>query len=136
MQDVVSLPHVGKVPRSRLLIVDDDEGMRENLAELFESLGYAVRTAANTSDALAVLDEAEVDLLLTDYKMPGPTGVELIEEARKRQPRLRAILMTAFGDRFTEMESAHRGAAGYLNKPFEADEVVAFGEKVLTMREG
>jgi DNA-binding NtrC family response regulator len=134
VQDVVSLTQVGKVPRSRLLIVDDDEGMRENLAELFESLGYAVRTAANTPEALTALDEADVDLLLTDYKMPGPTGVELIEAARKRQPGLRAILMTAFGDSFTETESARRGAAGYLNKPFEADEVVAFVEKVLAMR--
>lgn len=124
----------GKVPKSRLLIVDDDEGMRENLAELFESLGYAVRTAANTPDALEALEAADVDLLLTDYKMPGPTGVDLIEAARKRRPELRAVLMTAFGDSFTELESARRGAIGYLSKPFEADEVVAFVEKILALR--
>ncbi len=129
------LPSEVKGPRTRLLIVDDDQGMRENLGELFESLGYEVRTAANTPDALQVLDEVDVDLLLTDYKMPGPTGVELIEAARKRQPGLRAVLMTAFGDSFTEMESVRRGAVGYLNKPFEADEVVAFVEKILSMRE-
>ncbi len=127
------LPSEVKGVKSRLLIVDDDQGMRENLAELFESLGYEVRTAANAADALAALDEAEADLLLTDYKMPGPTGVELIEAARKRQPRLRAVLMTAFGDSFTEIESVRRGAVGYLNKPFEADEVVAFVEKILSM---
>lgn len=131
----MSLPSEVKGPRTRLLIVDDDQGMRENLAELFESLGYEVRTAANTPDALQVLDETDVDLLLTDYKMPGPTGVELIEAARKRQPGLRAVLMTAFGDSFTEIESVRRGAVGYLNKPFEADEVVAFVEKILSLRE-
>lgn len=130
----MSLPMAGKVPKSRLLIVDDDEGMRENLAELFESLGYAVRTAANTPDALEALEAADVDLLLTDYKMPGPTGVDLIEAARKRRPELRAVLMTAFGDSFTELESARRGAIGYLSKPFEADEVVAFVEKILALR--
>jgi DNA-binding NtrC family response regulator len=135
VQDVVSLPSDLKGPKSRLLIVDDDEGMRENLAELFESLGYEVRTAANTPDALQVLDEIDMDLLLTDYKMPGPTGVELIEAARRRQPGLRAVLMTAFGDSFTEIESVRRGAVGYLNKPFEADEVVAFVEKILSLRE-
>ncbi len=129
------LPSEVKGPKTRLLIVDDDQGMRENLAELFESLGYEVRIAANTPDALEVLGETEVDLLLTDYKMPGPTGVELIEAARKRQPGLRAVLMTAFGDSFTEIESVRRGAVGYLNKPFEADEVVAFVEKILSMRE-
>lgn len=131
----MSLPSEVKGPRTRLLIVDDDQGMRENLAELFESLGYEVRTAASTPDALQVLDETDVDLLLTDYKMPGPTGVELIEAARKRQPGLRAVLMTAFGDSFTEIESVRRGAVGYLNKPFEADEVVAFVEKILSLRE-
>ncbi len=134
VQDVITLPHTGKVPRSRLLIVDDDEGMRENLAELFESLGYEVLTAANTPQALSTLDANDVDLLLTDYKMPGPTGVELIEAARKRQPGLKAVLMTAFGDSFTEIESVRRGAVGYLNKPFEADEVVAFVERVLALR--
>ncbi len=129
------LPSEVKGPKSRLLVVDDDPGMRENLAELFESLGYEVLTAANTPDALGELENAQVDLLLTDYKMPGPTGVELIEAARKVQPGLRAVLMTAFGDSFTEIESVRRGAVGYLNKPFEADEVVAFVEKILSLRE-
>ncbi len=129
------LPSEVKGPRSRLLIVDDDPGMRENLAELFESLGYEVRTAANAAEALGELDNGGADLLLTDYKMPGPTGVDLIEAARKRRPGLRAVLMTAFGDSFTELESLRRGAVGYLSKPFEADEVVAFVEKILAMPE-
>lgn len=132
----MTLPITGKVPRNRLLIVDDDPGMRENLAELFESLGFVVQTAAGTPEALEILEGNEVDLLLTDYKMPGPTGIELIEQARRRQPRLRAILMTAFGDRFTEAEGVRRGAVGYLKKPFEADEVVAYVEKILALRGG
>jgi DNA-binding NtrC family response regulator len=134
VQDVIPLAPETRPPKSRLLIVDDDPGMRENLAELFESLGYEVQTAANVPEALRVLDERDVDLLLTDYKMPGPTGVELIEAARKRQPGLRAVLMTAFGDSFTEIESVRRGAVGYLNKPFEADEVVVFVERLLALR--
>jgi len=134
VQDVIPLAPEVRVPKSRLLIVDDDQGMRENLAELFGSLGYEVRTAANTPEALGILEEQDVDLLLTDYKMPGPTGVELIEAARKRRPGLRAVLMTAFGDSFTEIESIRRGAVGYLNKPFEADEVVVFVERILALR--
>ena len=136
VQDVVSLVREDRPTKSRLLVVDDDQGMRENLAELFESLGYEVRTAANTPEALALLDDGQVDLLLTDYKMPGPTGLELIEQARRRIPGLRAVLMTAFGDSFTEIESRRLGVAGYLSKPFEADEVVAFVERVLELREG
>lgn len=114
-----------------LLIVDDDEGMRENLQELFESLGYRVLTAPNVAEALKAMEGASIDLVLTDYKMPGPTGVELIEIARRKRPKLRAILMTAFGDSFTEIESVRRGAIGYLNKPFEADEVAKFVHQIL-----
>lgn len=132
----MTLPIIGKVPRSRLLIVDDDPGMRENLAELFESQGFDVQTAAGTPEALEIIEGNEVDLLLTDYKMPGPTGIELIEQARRRRPRLRAILMTAFGDSYTEAEGIRRGAVGYLKKPFEADEVVAYVEKILARRGG
>jgi DNA-binding NtrC family response regulator len=118
-----------------LLIVDDDEGMRENLQDLFESLGYRVLTASNAAEAHKALDGAPVDLVLTDYKMPGPTGVELIEAARRKRPKLRAILMTAFGDSFTEIESVRRGAIGYLNKPFEADEVTKFVRQILELPE-
>ena len=125
---------VPKVSKCRLLVVDDDPGMRENLAELFESLGYDVRTAENTPDALRILEGGGVDLLLTDYKIPGPSGLDLIEAARNRQPKIRAVLMTAFGDSLTEKESFRRGALGYVTKPFEADEIAAFVEKILAIR--
>ena len=121
--------------RYRLLIVDDDEGMRENLSELFASLGYEVFTASNTPEALERLRTTDVDLLLTDYKMPGPTGVELIESARQVRPEMRAVLMTAFGDSFTEIESVRRGAVGYITKPFEADAVVDLVKRILSLTE-
>jgi DNA-binding NtrC family response regulator len=117
-----------------ILVVDDDDGVRENLAELFEVVGYSVLTAANATDAMTKLTEHEVDLLLTDYRMPGPSGVELIESARRAKPGLRAVLMTAFGDSFTEIESVRRGAIGYLNKPFEADEITGLVARILALK--
>ena len=119
---------------SCILVVDDDDGVRENLAELFEMVGYSILTASSASDALRKLSEHEVDLLLTDYRMPGPNGVELIESARRMKPGLRAILMTAFGDSFTEIESVRRGAIGYVNKPFEADEITALVSRILGLK--
>ena len=115
--------------------MDDDEGMRENLSELFTSLGYDVRTAGNTADALARIRASDFDLVLTDYKMPGPTGAELIESARAIRPGLRAVLMTALGDTFTEVESVRRGASGFITKPFEADHVAELIRRVLSPRE-
>jgi DNA-binding NtrC family response regulator len=118
-----------------ILVVDDDEGVRENLAELFEVFGYSCVTAGNAPEAMQKLTAKEVDLLLTDYRMPGPNGVELIEAARKVKPRLKAILMTSFGDSFTEIESVRRGAIGYVSKPFEADEITNLVGRILALKE-
>jgi DNA-binding NtrC family response regulator len=117
-----------------ILVVDDDDGVRENLAELFELVGYSILTAGSASEALKKLEDHDVDLLLTDYRMPGPNGVELIESARRIKPGLRAILMTAFGDSFTEIESVRRGAIGYVNKPFEADEITGLVSRILGLK--
>lgn len=117
-----------------ILVVDDDDGVRENLAELFELVGYSTLTAGGAAEALKQLADHDVDLLLTDYRMPGPNGVELIESARRMKPGIRAILMTAFGDSFTEIESVRRGAIGYVNKPFEADEITKLVSRILGLK--
>lgn len=119
---------------ARILVVDDDEGIRENLAELFELVGYSVLMAGSAPEAMERLGQRDVDLLLTDYRMPGPSGVELIESARRAKPGLKAILMTAFGDSFTEIESVRRGAIGYVNKPFEADEITGLVARILSLK--
>src|SRR2546422_9740914 len=124
---MITLPSETRAVGSCILLVDDDGGVRENLAELFGLVGYPVWTAENATEAMEAMRKHAVDLLLTDYRMPGPNGVELIESPRRAKPGLRAILMSAFGDPFIEIESVRRGAIGYLNKPFEADEVTGPG---------
>jgi DNA-binding NtrC family response regulator len=131
---IVALEEKTPVEGACILIVDDDEGVRENLGELFEMVGYSIMTAPNATEALQKLAQHDVDLLLTDYRMPGPNGVELIESARRVKPGLRAILMTAFGDSLTEIESVRRGAIGYVNKPFEADEITGLVSRILALR--
>src|SRR2546427_11942781 len=91
-----------------ILVVDDDEGGRENPAELFEVVGYSVLTAGNAVEAMEKLSAHEGDLPLTDYRMPRPNGVELIESARRAKPGMRAGLMTAFVDSVTESDSFRR----------------------------
>lgn len=129
-----TLPPTGGGTRIRILVVDDDEGMRENLSELFQGMGYDVLLASTAAEATRILSQEDIDLLLTDYKMPGTTGLELIESARKTHPDLLAILMTAFGDGFTEIESVRRGAIGYITKPFEADEITGLVKQILSLR--
>jgi len=130
---MILAPEKTTMAGARILIVDDDEGVRENLAELFELVGYSILTAGGATEALRALGQNDVDLLLTDYRMPGPSGVELIESARRMKPELRAILMTSFGDTFTEIESVRRGAIGYVNKPFEADEITNLVARILSL---
>lgn len=120
--------------RKRILIVDDDEHLRENLAELFAVEGYETMTAANAPEALERIASGNVDLLLTDFRMAGKSGIDLIEEARRARPGLRAILMTAFGNGFTEIESVRHGAIGYVKKPFEVEEILGLVSRILSLQ--
>src|SRR3989442_15278989 len=119
---MITLPSETRAVGSCILVVDDDEGVRENLAELFGLVGYSVLTAANATEAMEAMRKHAVDLLLTDYRIPGPNGVELIESARPAEPGRRPNLMSAFGGTFIEIASVRRAAVGHLNKPLAAHE--------------
>src|SRR2546428_13633910 len=95
---MITLPSETRAVGSCILVVDDDEGVRENLAELFGLVGYSVLTAANATEAMEAMRKHAVDLLLTDYRMPGPNGVEPIESARPAQPGAPASPLSARGD--------------------------------------
>src|SRR2546426_2699318 len=73
---MITLPSETRAVGSCILVVDDDEGVRENLAELFGLVGYSVLTAANATEAMEAMRKNSVDLLLTDYRMPGPNGLD------------------------------------------------------------
>ncbi len=109
--------------RARILIVDDDANTRTALAELLRGEGYAVETAADGFKALPKLEEHEPDLLLTDLMMPGMSGLELMTKAREHLPALATILMTASGTIETAVLAMRKGAADYLAKPINADEL-------------
>ena len=103
----------------RVLIVEDEQGAREGLAEILTSLGYTVFAAASGEDAQALPAEPPFDLLLTDLMLPGMAGPELAVEMVGRWPRLRVILMSGY----TEDEIVKRRIAAelvrFLQKPFD-----------------
>ncbi|TLZ55430.1 MAG: response regulator, partial [Methanobacteriota archaeon] len=80
--------------RPGILVVDDDVGIRENIADLLSTEDYHVVSAADADEAMRVLESERIDLMLTDFQMPGRNGVELIEAARKANHPIPAILMT------------------------------------------
>lgn len=107
----------------RLLIVDDDEQLRETLARRFERQGMAVSTASGGADALEQANQASFDVGLLDLHMPGMSGVELLESLKSCQPQLEILLLTAHGSIETAIMAMKKGAYDYLTKPFHLPEL-------------
>ena len=110
--------------KGRILVVDDEPNARTALAEILKEEGYQVETAADGFKGLARAEEFSPDLVLTDLKMPGMDGVELLRKLRQHAPELPVVLMTAFGAVETAVSAMREGAADYLTKPLNTDELV------------
>ena len=106
-----------------LLIVDDETRMATVLKAALEPEGYAIATANNGTTAMNALDTHAYDVVLTDLKMDGPDGLQVLEFAKKRYPQCEVILMTAYATAQTAVEAMKRGAYDYIIKPFEIDEL-------------
>ena len=122
------------MPEGRLLIVDDEDSQRTVLAGFLKKRGYAVTTAATPDDALTVAARGGLDLVLTDLRMPGMTGVELMKRLRGANPELQVIVMTAFGTVSSAVEAMKLGAADYLTKPVDLDELDVLVQRSLERR--
>jgi two-component system response regulator PilR (NtrC family) len=107
----------------RILVVDDERSMRELLAIVLKREGYEVLLAEDGRTALAALERAPVDLLISDIKMPDMTGIDVLRAAKGLDPELQAIMMTAFASQDTAIEALRLGACDYLIKPFNVDEL-------------
>jgi DNA-binding NtrC family response regulator len=118
--------------KARILVVDDEANARNALAEILREEGYQVETAADGFKALGRLDSFQPDLVLSDLKMPGMDGVELLGRL-KRMPDLRVevIMTTAFGAVETAVAAMRAGASDYLTKPLNTDELFVVVERAL-----
>ncbi len=109
---------------SCVLIVEDNEVFRRPLQRALETAGYAVVAVPSGEDALDVLDESRVDLVLTDQHLPGMGGIALVARIKARQPAVRVIVMTADATSDSALEARRRGADDYLVKPFEIPDLL------------
>jgi two-component system response regulator AtoC len=110
--------------QERILIVDDDPGLRESLELVLAAEGYAVAGARSADEALGQLEQAPVDVVLCDLRMPGMNGMELLPELVRRLPAATVIMMSAFGSADLAIEAMKRGAYDYLAKPFAPSEIL------------
>jgi DNA-binding NtrC family response regulator len=110
-------------PKASVLVVDDEEIVRDSLASWLEEDGYRVDTAPDGPAALAKLAERAYAILLVDLKMPGMDGLEVLDKARAMQPDASVIIMTAYATVDTAVQAMKQGAYDYLVKPFEPEEL-------------
>ncbi len=103
---------------SRILVIDDEQVIRQLVLEILETAGYDVTGAESAERALALLDREEFDLVVSDVVMPGLSGLELLEAVRERRASLPVVLVTGAGTYDTLSQALTRGAAGLVTKPF------------------
>ncbi len=117
----------------RILIVDDEEGLRKVLSLLLKKEGYQVDTASGGTEALEHLDRDVYDAVISDIKMPGMSGIELLKNVKARDPQLPVIIMTAFASVDTAIEAVNQGAFHYFVKQTKNEEIKLVVRRALEM---
>jgi len=115
----------------KILIVDDDAEMRSNLIEVLSAEEYETDSASSAKEALAKSREQEFDVVLMDYMMPGMSGADALLEIRKRHPRTRIIMVTAFATIEKAVDAIKKGASDYISKPFKINDLLTTIRRVL-----
>jgi len=118
----------------RILVADDHDSLRRGLAQALADARHEVEEAPNGNAAIEKLHEGAFDVLVSDLKMGGSTGLEVLKTAKTLHPTCAVILMTAFGTVQTAVEAMKAGAFDYVQKPFEIEEMEVKIEKALEMR--
>ena len=118
-----------------LLVADDDPGLRESLERTLSREGYRVVLASDGRAALERVQSGGIDLIVTDLKMPGLTGLELLRAAKTIAPDVDVILLTAFGTVEEAVKAMKDGAYDFLTKPFRREQLIKLIDKALERRE-
>lgn len=109
--------------RTRVLVVDDDEGIREYVGALLERLGLEVHAVEDGEQGLRALGETRPDLVLLDVAMPGASGLDLLRQIKGRQHDLPVVMLSGQGEAAQVVESIRSGAEDFLAKPFEPEQL-------------
>jgi two-component system response regulator HydG len=118
----------------RILIVDDERIVRESFKHWFVNAGHMVGTAASADEALVRLASEVYDLLFVDIKMPGKSGLELLEQVRQEFPEASVVIITAYGSIESAVQAMKMGASDYLLKPFKPEQLNLVLEKIIQQR--
>lgn len=118
----------------RILVVDDEEDILKILKFILEKEGYIVDTAMNGEEALTLMDKNPYDIVLTDLRMPGMDGIELLEKVKALYPEVDVVIMTAYASIESAVSAIKKGAADYIVKPFLNEDVKMRLKRILQHR--
>ncbi len=121
--------------RIKILVIDDDESLRRVLEYNLAQEGYAVLTASSGEQGIELLKKEGADLVVTDVRMPGMDGLQVMQAARKLDPNVQVIILTAFGTIEMAVEAMKAGAFHYISKPFNRDELRLTIRKALQLKD-
>ena len=107
----------------RILLVDDDDILREQMSRALQRRGYACADVSHGEAAISYVQHHDIDAAVIDLRMPGISGLETVAALHARQPAARLIVLTGYGSIATALEAVRLGAADYLTKPVNADQV-------------
>jgi len=114
-----------------ILIIDDEQTQREVLKGYLDKKGYRTFTASSGNEGISFAKEEQIDIILSDFKMPDKTGLEVLEEVKKINPEISFVLMTAYGTIENAVKAMRLGAYDYLTKPLDLDELELLLEKII-----
>jgi DNA-binding NtrC family response regulator len=117
--------------RGKILIVDDEDVIRELLVSKFSKLGYETVSAVNGEDALAKLNTEEVQVVITDMKMPKLGGLDVLKAVKEKSPKSEVIIITGHATVEDALNAMKGGAYDFIQKPFNIDELTALVEKAI-----
>lgn len=111
-------------PSYSIVLVDDEELFRNRLAVALKRRGFVVYEAGNFDEAVTLLATIRPDMALIDLRMPGRSGLELVSEVKRLQPKIRIVVLTGYGSIATASQAIKLGALNYLPKPADVDEIL------------
>jgi DNA-binding NtrC family response regulator len=114
---------MGQKGKATILIIEDEEIMREALREWLTEGGYQVETAKTGEDGLKIISDHDVALVLLDLRLPGKDGISVLKEAKTIRPQLKVIIITAYPSPQTKEAAIKEGAVEYLPKPFDLNDL-------------
>jgi two-component system response regulator AtoC len=118
-----------------ILVVDDDQNIRRVLKDLLGKEGFNVLTASDVDKALPLIDQQDLDLIVTDLKMPGKSGMDLLTLCHEKRPAVPVIMITAFGNVEAAVAAMKKGAYDFITKPFDENELLNVIEKAISESE-